>query len=69
VRGVENLPPFRAVVKEGVDLYLHSSCVPSWHVIGGLYHPIKFNLLIYRLSSAGLVAKQMQECKNTQINT
>jgi len=40
-RGVDHPPLSMAEVKERVALYLYSSSVPSWHVLGG-------NLLLHR---------------------
>jgi hypothetical protein len=36
-RAINHPPPFSAEVKEIVDLYLYSSSVPSWQVIGEHY--------------------------------
>ena len=33
-RGVDNPPPYRAEVKERVELHLYSTCGPSWPVLG-----------------------------------
>jgi hypothetical protein len=33
-RGVDHPPPFRAEVKESVELYVYSPPGPSWPVIG-----------------------------------
>ena len=34
VHGVNHAPPFSAEVKERVELYIYSSSVPSWPVLG-----------------------------------
>jgi hypothetical protein len=42
--GVDHPPQFSAEVEEKVELYLHSSSGPSWHVIGWTLHAFPFCL-------------------------
>ena len=61
--GIDLLALSSTEIKKGIEIYLYSSCVPSWQVIGNFTSGLLCTILILRFVTLKCIFMNISFCK------